>query len=750
MRKIFTLLALLVSTLMAMAGVYTDKSKVTIGKGATTEWDAATVTVTEKGDNKYDVAFNAVSNKDGNYTDNYGTVTFTDLEGITANGLTTIDAKLQTGAVTGSDLGITSVISTDVAVKFTADKAYAKMDGLISMVFRETAIVVEFGADDFNTAPKDSLIGEENYTPAGSSFSWDFPVDFKKQYLKAEINLNTCDNEAQNENVFSIGTDIQNWNSGVANGGNIHCYYTKSTKTLLFHYLSANASLGTYRYDIALDDVEGTINVELSYQYGLVVNGKQMYTPARLVNILTQKSLVFGSLEGNKRSNATYNSVRLVDCTFDQTEAMTFSERAKLGYNGAFTRFETLDAEVAQTGLDTYDITVKQVAVGGKTLGDITLKDITGTLNEGEYVSFDTENATATLSNVGELATALGLAEGSTLPLGVNGWIYKGYFSAVFNTTLNEVAAKLSYGIDEPQTREYADVLTTSLNGEETSYEGKTLSFTDLSDNLCNIKVNNVQFSSTGDTDMGTLTFNELPYTIGADNDTIFNSTGLTAELAGCPTQTMAKIENATVTGKITNGQAYLVVEGQASEMPVLLTFGTKPVEPVVFTDTVTVINNGEVWGYKEKELAVVRLSDTKCIMTLRDVIGESFKFEVNTETNDKGQVVYTADNVEAPNTAEEWEGYTSYISVNGKSLGDKFYGTFTIDLGGFGTSYPDYMYTVKFGTRDNITNEIRSIDNAQEAAEEVFSVGGVRQNGLKKGLNIVRRGGKAFKVVKK
>lgn len=750
MRKIFTLLALLVCALTAMAGVYTDKSKVTIGKGTTSEWDAATITVTEKGDNKYDVAFNSVSNKDGNYTDNYGTVTFTDLEGTTANGLTTIDAKLQTGAVTSSGMNVTQVISTDVAVKFTADKAYAKMDGLISMVFRETAIVVEFGTDDFNTAPNDSLIGEENYTPAGSSFSWEFPVDFKKQYLKAEIDLSTCGDNTQNENVFTIGTDIHNWNSGVAMGGNIHCYYTKSSKSLIFHYLSANASLGTYRYDMSMDDVEGIINVELSYQYGLVVNGKQIYTPARLVNILTQKSLMFGSLEGNTRSNATYNSVRLVDCTFEQTEATAFSERAKLGYNGAFTRFETLDAEVAQTGLDSYDITVKQVTIGTKTLGDITLSGITGTLNEGDYISFDTESATATLSNVGEMATELDLAEGSTLPISINGWIYQGYLSAVFNTTINEVAAKLSYGIDAPTTSVYTDVLTTSLNGEEANYEGKTLSFTDLSDNLCNITVNNVQFSSTGDTDMGSLTFNELPYTIGADNDTIFNSTGLTAELAGCPTQTMAKIVNTTVTGKLTNGQAYLVVEGQASGMPVLLTFGTKPVEPVVFTDTVTVINNGETWGYKEKQLAVVRLSDTKCLMTLRDVIGESFKFEVNTETNDKGQVVYTADNVEAPNTAEGWEGYTSYISVNGKSLGDKFYGTFTIDLGGFGTSYPDYMYTVKFGTRSNVTNDIHSIDNANEVAEEIFSVGGVRQNGLKKGMNIVRRGGKTFKVIKK
>ncbi len=750
MRKIFTLLALLVSAITAMAGVYTDKSKVTIGKGTTSEWDAATITVTEKGDNKYDVAFNSVSNKDGNYTDNYGTVTFTDLEGTTANGLTTIDAKLQTGAVTNSGMGVTQVISTDVAVKFTADKAYAKMDGLISMVFRETAIVVEFGTDDFNTAPKDSLIGEENYAPAGNSFSWEFPVDFKKQYLKAEIDLSTCDDDAENENIFSIGTDISNWNSGVAMGGNIHCYYTKSSKTLLFHYLSANASLGTYRYDMSQENVEGTLNVELSYQYGLVVNGTQIYTPARLVNILTQNSLVFGSLEGKTRSNATYNSVRLIDCTFEQTEATNFSERAKLGFNGAFTRFETLDAEVAQTGLDTYDITVKQVAVGSKTLGDITLNGITGTLNEGDYVSFDTENATATLKNVGEMATELGFAEGTTLPISIDGWIYQGYLSAVFNTTIGEVAAKLSYGIDEPQTREYADVLTTSLNGEEASYEGKVLSFTDLDDNLCNVTLNNVQFSSTGDTDMGTLTFNELPYTIGADNDTIFNSTGVTAELAGCPTQAMAKIDNATVTGKLTNGKGYLVVEGETSGMPVVLTFGTKPVEPIVFTDTVTVINNGKIWGLKEKQLSVVRISDTKCLMTLRDVLGETFKFEANTETNDKGQVVYTAEDVAVANTSDDWAGYTSYISVNGKSLGDKFYGTFTIDFGGYGTSYPDYIYTIKFGTRDNITNEIRSIGNDSEAAEEIFSVGGVRQNGLQNGLNIVRRGGKTFKVVKK
>ena len=109
MKKIFTLLSLLVLTLTAMATTFTGHRIVTVGYLEPSEMDNTTITVTDKGNGKYDVVFNNIINKDGSYEDNYGTFTFTDLDGVTANGITTIEGKLLTGAVTSSGMGISSI-----------------------------------------------------------------------------------------------------------------------------------------------------------------------------------------------------------------------------------------------------------------------------------------------------------------------------------------------------------------------------------------------------------------------------------------------------------------------------------------------------------------------------------------------------------------------------------------------------------------------------------------------------------------
>lgn len=79
MKKIFTLLSLLVLTLTAMATTFTGHRIVTVGYLESSEMDNATITVTDKGNGKYDVVFNNIINKDGSYEDNYGTFTFSDL-----------------------------------------------------------------------------------------------------------------------------------------------------------------------------------------------------------------------------------------------------------------------------------------------------------------------------------------------------------------------------------------------------------------------------------------------------------------------------------------------------------------------------------------------------------------------------------------------------------------------------------------------------------------------------------------------
>lgn len=146
-------------------------------------------------------------------------------------------------------------IKRTMFVKMNDEKAYATMDGLITMFSRDTQLKVEFGEDDFPAASTDKVVGEDGYQPAGKAFDWDFDIDHYAEKFVAVVDLSTCAADAEKENVASIGTDINAWFSNVANAGNIHIYYTPATKTLTCWYISSNASYGAWKYSKELTDI---------------------------------------------------------------------------------------------------------------------------------------------------------------------------------------------------------------------------------------------------------------------------------------------------------------------------------------------------------------------------------------------------------------------------------------------------------------------------------------------------------------
>ena len=421
MKKIFTLLSLLVLTLTAMATTFTGHRIVTVGYLESSEMDNATITVTDKGNGKYDVVFNNIINKDGSYEDNYGTFTFSDLDGVTANGITTIEGKLLTGAVTSSGMGISSIGVTDVFVKMNDEKAYATMDGLITMFSRDTQLKVEFGEDDFPAASTDKVVGEDGYQPAGKAFDWDFDIDHYAEKFVAVVDLSTCAADAENENVASIGTDINAWFSNVANAGNIHIYYTPATKTLTCWYISSNASYGAWKYSKELTDIEGEINIDFSYQYGLRINGQQVFDAGQLIKLYNHNTLHFGSQEGSTRSNATYKSARVVKTAFEATDATEYTAPAKMLLDGKYSRFDAAQISLQATDYDVYTIILKDLSHNGKYLGSLKFTNIKGYLAEGSgdnsssFIVINDTTANAVLKTAGELASSLGLTKGQEI-----------------------------------------------------------------------------------------------------------------------------------------------------------------------------------------------------------------------------------------------------------------------------------------------------------------------------------------------
>lgn len=146
-----------------------------------------------------------------------------------------------------------------------------------------------------------------NYTPNGSSFSKQTTIDFQKQTFKAVLDLSTCQSSKTNENVLSIGDDLQG-TTGWGNANVIHLFYTKSSNTLQVNCFNGGANY-TYREDHT--NISGETTIELNSN-GLYLNDTKICDASNISNILSLTSILYGSTQGSTRSWATYKSVSLV------------------------------------------------------------------------------------------------------------------------------------------------------------------------------------------------------------------------------------------------------------------------------------------------------------------------------------------------------------------------------------------------------------------------------------------------------
>ena len=146
-----------------------------------------------------------------------------------------------------------------------------------------------------------------DYTPNGSSFSYQTAIDFQKQSFKAVLDLSTCQSTTTNENVLSIGNDLQGTNEW-GNANVIHLFYTKSSNTLQVNCFNGGTDY-TYRKDHTGISGETTIEVNSN---GLYLNGSKICDASKFSNILSLSLIKYGSTQGSTRSWATYKTVSLV------------------------------------------------------------------------------------------------------------------------------------------------------------------------------------------------------------------------------------------------------------------------------------------------------------------------------------------------------------------------------------------------------------------------------------------------------
>ena len=166
------------------------------------------------------------------------------------------------------------------------------------------SLVCLLAGGTFSVQARQSLL--TNYTPNGKSFNYETAINFQKQSFKAVLDLSTCDDSKANENILSIGDDLQGAN-GWGGVNVIHLFYTKSNSNLQINCFNPGS---THREDIS--NISGETTIELKSD-GLYINGVLRCDASTVSNILAMSSILYGSTQGNTRSWATYKEISLED-----------------------------------------------------------------------------------------------------------------------------------------------------------------------------------------------------------------------------------------------------------------------------------------------------------------------------------------------------------------------------------------------------------------------------------------------------
>ena len=351
MKKILSLLAMLMITVMAFATDYTDQLtfKLTVGSNSSEKsLPQGTLTIEKRVDGTYNVTASGCDFSAADFG-NWGDISCDGVAGTTnADGLTTIEVSNPEVFANGSVPNGYSLSGKSLLVKFNGTKAYALLKGKLAL----NAIVgypfeYTFGTDEGfdggstgggETGGEDKPaivdVVEADYAPNGASFGFPFTINWETQKLVAKLDLSTCSRYTHNEGIISVGTDNGNGDVSLwepkSGEANCHLYYThyyygSDAKLLNLHYLE-NPSGTVKRVDNSLHNLEPGLVVFTFDKDGLHVGDDLIATPDQMATLYNSTSLIFGSKEGSTRSNATYKYVKVVPLDWTEVPPVTVAE----------------------------------------------------------------------------------------------------------------------------------------------------------------------------------------------------------------------------------------------------------------------------------------------------------------------------------------------------------------------------------------------------------------------------------------
>ena len=405
---------------------YTDKLFMTMAGGQPSEIGTSTVTVKEMSDGTYNMSLVIGENT-------------VEAENVVKG----TDEKDRTTYACTFNMGEQEYQVN--AVVYTNDNNEEK----IYLTATTTGATFTVGSDPDYVAPQPEPVDVtlwEKYQADGNGFSKTATIDWDKQKIVASIDFS---NGGDDKDILAMTTGESFAAFQTSTYRTMHWYCNQSVKQMSGFFAKSGAgNNNTGRFDVA----DCLAKFEISKAEGLKVNGVVKMTPEALEELFASNTVLIGSGESPKFSQAFYNYIKVVSLdwteptTPETPEAVVYKNTLKVVRNNETQTYEEAEVKVLAKEEGKYEVTIPAFSdmdgVPGQ-VGPVTF-EATGTESEGNTV-LTAENQEFTLTNVGW--------NNDVVVVSMNGTIADGQLTGTFNVAFKNDASytfNLYYGVEPP------------------------------------------------------------------------------------------------------------------------------------------------------------------------------------------------------------------------------------------------------------------------------------------------------------
>lgn len=682
--------------------------------------------------------------------------------------------------------------------KFNDEKAYAKFSAKIGGYYK-SLISAEFGVDDFGSTggggtveTTEGPLVEAGLTPNGARIeAKPFTINWDTHKVVAKLDMTTC--QGVNENALSFSNNAANlaeWNT--SNGASLHFYYTKDayvwngtanvqlTNTFTIQFRNSDDLSTTPTKYVQVND-PSNVRVELR-QDGVYIDGTLAFEASDYAKLLTYNDLVFGSTQGDNRSNATYKYVEVVGLDWTEpatvvaskeytdklfmtmaggqpselgTSTVTVKEMSDGTYNMSLVIGEnTVEAENVVKGTDEKDRTTYACTFNmGEQEYQVNAVVYTNDNNEEKiYLTATTTGATFT---VGSDPDYVAPAEPEDVTLWEKYQADGNGFSKT--ATIDWDKQKIVASIDFSNGGDDKDILAMTTGESFAAFQTSTYRTMHW---YCNQSVKQMSgfFAKSGAGNNNTGRFDVADCLAKFE---ISKAEGL--KVNGVVKMTPEALEElfASNTVLIGSGESPKFSQAFYNYIKVVSLDWTEPTTPetpeaVVYKNTLKVVRNNETQTYEEAEVKVLAKEEGKYEVTIpafSDMDGVPGQvgpvtFEA-TGTESEGNTVLTAENQEFTLTNVGWNNDVVVVSMNGTIADGQLTGTFNVAF----KNNASYTFNLYYGVEPPVeitevsnkdyTSNLRIYDSESESEENLFQADEAT-------VNVVKYSDESYKITLK